>query len=311
MRPSSLFKTFLALFDRELQSIFSKSEMAPIQNSVIEKVLKQIEHLPTLPQVVTKILAMTDSAKVNAVDLSKEMDQSLSAKVLKVANSAYYGGRAARSVTSVHHAIVIIGFDAVKEIVLTTSFFHTFKDSQEVETFKPLWQHSLECAFIAKRLAWVYRYEGLDEAYLAGLIHDIGKLVIQQYFRDPSRLIQNKTAAGSDPLKAEKEVLGMTHAEIAGRIAEQWNFHESLVEAIAHHHDEKWKLNPKLGRILFYANRFVSGAVDFNRMLELFTQAGMHFPLNWHFNELRKVEEIFREEMNKAASLMNAPAAAK
>jgi len=285
--------------------------MAPIQNSVIEKVLKQIEHLPTLPQVVTKILAMTDSAKVNAVDLSKEMDQSLSAKVLKVANSAYYGGRAARSVTSVHHAIVIIGFDAVKEIVLTTSFFHTFKDSQEVETLKPLWQHSLECAFIAKRLAWVYRYEGLDEAYLAGLIHDIGKLIIQQYFPDPSRLIQNKTAAGSAPLKAEKEVLGMTHAEIAGRIAEQWNFHESLVEAIAHHHDEKWKLNPKLGRILFYANRFVSGAVDFNRMLELFTQTGMHFPLNWHFNELRRVEEIFREEMNKAASLMNAPAAAK
>ena len=77
MMPSSLFETFLALFDRELQSIFSKSEMAPIQNSVIEKVLKQIEHLPTLPQVVTKILAMTDSAKVNAVDLSKEMDQSL------------------------------------------------------------------------------------------------------------------------------------------------------------------------------------------------------------------------------------------
>ena len=103
----------------------------------------------------------------------------------------------------------------------------------------------------------------------------------------------------------------MTHAEIAGRIAEQWNFHESLVEAIAHHHDEKWKLNPKLGRILFYANRFVSGAVDFDRMLELFTQAGMHFPLNWQFNELRKVEEIFHEEMNKAASLMNAPAAAK
>ena len=285
--------------------------MAQIQSSVIEKVLKQIEHLPTLPQVVTKILTMTDSAKVNAVDLSKEMDQSLSAKVLKVANSAYYGGRAARSVTSVHHAIVIIGFDTVKEIVLTTSFFHTFKDSEEVEALKPLWQHSLECSFIAKRLAWVYRYEGLDEAYLAGLIHDIGKLVIQQYFPDYNRLIQSKTEAGSDFLRAEQEVLGMTHAEIAGRMAEQWNFDESLVEAIAHHHDENWKLNPKLGRILFYANRFVSGLLDFKRMLELFSQAGMNFPLNWHLNELHRVEEIFREEMNKAASMMNAPAAAK
>ena len=285
--------------------------MAQFQKSVIEKVLRQIEHLPTLPQVVTKILTMTDSEKVNAVELSKELDQSLSAKVLKVANSAYYGGRASRTVTSLHHAIMMIGFDMVKEIVLTASLFHTFQDSEEVAAFKPLWTHSLECALVAKRLAWVYRYEALDEAYLAGLIHDIGKLVIQQYFPDPYRLIRNKSKGGLESLKLEKEVLGMTHAEIAGRMAEQWNFHESLVEALAHHHDEKWELNPPLGRILFYANRFVSGLVDFNRMLELFTQAGMHFPLNWHFNELKRVEEIFREEMNKASSLMNPPSAAK
>ncbi|MBP1717684.1 MAG: metal dependent phosphohydrolase [Deltaproteobacteria bacterium] len=289
--------------------IFFQREMAPLQNIIVEKVLRQIEHLPTLPQVVMKILAMTDSEKINALDLSKELDQSLSAKVLKVANSAYYGGRAARTVTSLHHAIMIIGFDMVKEIVLTASFFHTFKDSEEVEELKPLWTHSLGCALVAKRLAWVYRYETLDEAYLVGLIHDIGKLVIKQYFPDQYRLIQSRSNWGPESLKVEKEVLGMTHAQIAGRMAEQWNFHESLAEAIAHHHDEKWELNPKLGRILFYANRFVSGRVDFNRMLELFTQAGMHFPLNWHLNELKRVEEIFHEEMNKASSLMNPPAA--
>jgi len=311
MRPSNRFEAFLALFDQELQSIFSKIEIVPIQNSVIEKVLQQIEHLPTLPQVVTKILAMTDSVKVNAVDISKEMDQSLSAKVLQVANSAYYGGRATRQVKSLHHAIVIIGFDMVKEIVLTASFFHTFRDSEELEGLKPLWTHSLGCALVAKRLAWVYRYEGLDEAYLVGLIHDIGKLVFHQYFPDQYRLIQDKIQEGFEPLKLEKEILGVTHAEIAGRMAEKWNFNESLVEAVAHHHDEKWKVNPNLGRILFYANRFAAGLVDFHRMLELFTQAGMHFPLNWHFNELRRVEEIFREELNKASSLMNAPSPEK
>lgn len=278
---------------------------------MIEKVLKQIEHLPTLPQVVSKILAMTDSEKINAVDLSKELDQSLSAKVLKVANSAYYGGRAAGKVTSLHHAIMIIGFDMVKEIVLTASFFHTFKDSEEVEELKPLWTHSLSCALIAKRLAWVYRYEALDEAYLVGLIHDIGKLIIQQYFPDQYRLIVSRSQEGHGTLKLEREILGMTHAEIGGRMATHWNFSESLVEALAHHHNEKWELNPQLGRILFYANRFVSGQVDFNRMLELFTQAGMHFPLNWHFNELKRVEEIFQEEMNKAFSLMNPSSAEK
>jgi HD-like signal output (HDOD) protein len=72
--------------------------MEQVQEALLEKVIQQIEHLPTLPQVVTKVLAMTDSAHISAVELSKEMDQTLSAKVLKMANSAYYGGRTARKV---------------------------------------------------------------------------------------------------------------------------------------------------------------------------------------------------------------------
>lgn len=283
--------------------------MSPIQASLFEKVLKQIEHLPTLPQVVTKILTLADSARVNAADLSKEMDQSLSAKVLKVANSAYYGGRAAGRVTGLHHAIMIIGFDMVKEIVLTASFFHTFKNSEEIEENKPLWTHSLGCALIAKRLAWVYRYEPLDEAYLAGLIHDIGKLVIRQYFPDQHRQIQGKCREGADPLRMEKEILGLNHAEIIGRTAAFWNFQEPLTDALAHHHDGQWTRNPQLGRILHSANRFASGSLDFHRMLEEFTKAGMHFPLNWHFNELKRVEEIFQEELQKASALLAVPSA--
>jgi putative nucleotidyltransferase with HDIG domain len=279
--------------------------MAQVQQGVIEKVLKEIEHLPTLPQVVTKVLSMTDSDKGNAVELSKEMDQSLSAKVLKVANSAYYGARASRRVNSVHHAIVIIGFDAVKEIILTTSLFHTFKDSQTVKALQPLWQHSLECALATKRLAWVYRYEAMDEAYLVGLLHDIGKLVIQQFFPEQFRLIQGGNNGGGEDLKLEKEVLGLTHAEIAGRMAQHWNFPETLVEAIAHHHDEKWKLNPRLGRIVSYANRFVLGKVDYYTMLELFRQAGDTYSSSWKPEDLKRVEEMLQAEVKKASSMLN------
>ena len=279
--------------------------MPQIQESVIEKVLGKIEHLPSLPQVVTKLLAMTDSANVNARVLSKELDQSLSAKVLKMANSAYFGGGAARKVNSVHHAIVIIGFDAVKEIILTTSFFHTFHDSKEVEALKPLWQHSMECALIAKRLAWLYRYEAMDEAYLVGLIHDIGKLVIQQYFPDQYRLIKAGKNGKIDEVEGEREILGMTHAEIARRMAEQWNFPEALIEVIAHHHDGTFRLNPKLGKILFFANDFVLGKVDFATMLGLFGNAGMLPPPNWKEEEIKKAEGIFQEEIKKASSILN------
>jgi putative nucleotidyltransferase with HDIG domain len=278
--------------------------MTQVQETLVERVIKQIEHLPTLPQVVTKVLAMTDSAHVNAVELSKEMDQTLSAKVLKVANSAYYGGKTVRKVNSVHHAIVIIGFDALKEIILTTSFFHTFQDSKEVESLRPLWQHSLECGLAAKRLAWVFRYEDMDEAYLAGLIHDIGRLVIQQYFPDQFSLLKRQTNGAGEDMELEREILGITHAEIAGKMAEQWNFPETLIEAIAHHHDGNWQLNPKLGRILFYADQFVLGMVDFHKMLDLFRQAGMNYPMSWKDEELKKAEDMLQEEIKKASSML-------
>jgi putative nucleotidyltransferase with HDIG domain len=279
--------------------------MTQVQADLVEKVIKEIEHLPTLPQVVMKVLAMTDSDRVNAMELSKEMDQSLSAKVLKVANSAYYGGRTVRKVSSVHHAIVIIGFDALKEIILTTSLFHTFQDSKQIESFKPLWQHSLECGLAAKRLAWVYRYEAMDEAYLVGLIHDLGSLIIQQFFPDQFRDIKSQTNGAVENLGLEKEILGMTHAEIGGKMAERWNFPEALVEAIAHHHGENWQLNPTLGRIISYADQFVLGLVDFKKMLDLFRQAGMNYPLTWKDEELKKVEDLLQEEITKAPSMLN------
>jgi putative nucleotidyltransferase with HDIG domain len=208
-------------------------------------------------------------------------------------------------VNSVHHAIVIIGFDAVKEIILTTSLFHTFRDSQEVKSLEPLWQHSVECAVAARRLAWVFRYEGMDEAYLAGLIHDIGKLVIQQYFPEQFRILKKEEKGEEDDLVMEKEILGMTHAAIAGKIAKHWNFPEPLVEAVAHHHDEGWKLNPKLGKIIFYANRFVLGRIDFFTMLNFFEQAGFGYPSSWKSEDLTRVEDMIRGELKKASSMVH------
>jgi len=273
-------------------------------NGFVDKVIKQIEHLPTLPQVVMKVLEMTESADISTRELSKSLDQSLSAKVLKLANSAYYG-MGSRNANTVQRAIIIIGFDAVKEIILLTSLFHTLKDTKEMQTLQPLWQHSLECAVIAKRLAWIYRYPEIDEAYLSGLIHDIGKLIIQQYFPDQYQQIKKKEEEGIKPLQAEKEILGVTHAEIGGRISTQWVFPEALVEAVAHHHDARWKLNPKLGMILHYADRFVSGSLDFPGLLEAFNKEGMSHPEEWIPADLQSVENIFHEEMTKAKSIFN------
>ena len=278
---------------------------AVARKSAVEKVIQEIEHLPTLPQVVMRVLAMAESPRMSAIELAKAMDQSLAAKVLKLANSAFYGVRSSRNINSIHHAIVLVGFEAVKEIILTTSFFHTFHDSRDVQTLQPLWEHSLECALISKRLAWMYRYDSLDEAYLSGLTHDIGRLVIQQYFPDQYWEIEKKKDQGMEMPAAEKEVLSITHAEIGGKVAERWAFPPNLADAITHHHDREWKINPTLGKILFYADQFTFGLIDFAHLTQSFTQEGMSYPASWDSSDLSSVETILQEEMGKAKSLFN------
>ena len=297
-RPSNLSGRDMGIIALEKSIPSNKKQTA------VEQVIQQIEHLPTLPQVVMRVLAMSESPRISAIELSKAMDQSLAAKVLRMANSAYYGGRG-RNISSIHHAIMLIGFEAVKEIILTTSFFHTFHESQDVQALQPLWQHSLECALIAKRLAWMYRYDSLDEAYLSGLTHDIGRLVIQQYFSDQYREIEKKKESGVEWLQAEKEVLELTHAEIGGKIAERWAFPPNLVEAIGHHHDRQWKLNPTLGKILHYSDQYTNKLMDFSQLLEAFSQEGLDYPITWDSSDLTSVEQILQEELGKSQSMFH------
>ena len=293
-QPSKLKHMFL---NEKLHSTGKK-------RSIIDQVIQQIEHLPTLPQVVMRVLSMAESPKISAVELSKVLDQSLAAKVLKVANSAYYAGKG-RKISSIHHAIMMIGFESVKEIILTTSFFHTLHDTRDVQSLQPLWQHSLQCALISKRLAWIYRYDSQDEAYLSGLTHDIGRLVIQQYFLEQLGEIEERKKSGMEWLQAEQEVLETTHAEIGGKVAERWAFPPPLIDVIAHHHDCLWTVNPTLGKILHHADKFTFGEMNFSQMLESFSKEGMHHPSAWDSSDLASVEQILQEEIGKAQSMFN------
>jgi putative nucleotidyltransferase with HDIG domain len=281
-----------------------KSHSTGKKQAIIDQVIQQVEHFPTLPQVVMRLLSMAESPKISALELSKVLDQSLVAKVLRVANSAYYGGKG-RKINSIHHAIMMIGFESVKEIVLTSSFFDTLHDVRDVQSLQALWQHSLECALISKRLAWIYRYDSLDEAYLSGLTHDIGRLVIQQYFGDQFHEIEERKKSGMDWLQAEKEVLEMTHAEIGGKVAERWSFSPNLIDVIGHHHDCAWTVNPTLGKILYSADKFTFGEMTFFQMLEAFSEEGMNYPSTWDSSDLASVEQILQEEIGRAQSMFH------
>ncbi|MBL8029343.1 MAG: HDOD domain-containing protein [Fibrobacteres bacterium] len=202
-------------------------------------IAEKIIALPTLPTVVSRLMQLVDSPKSSAQTLAKliENDQVLTARILKLANSAYYG--MARQVATVSQAVVIVGFDAVKDMGLSVSVLDAFKDPGGNRYFNlaRFWEHTMGVAFTAKLLAKKHAPEVSSEAFTAGLLHDLGKVVINQYCHDDFMEIMSRVNDDKeDLLYAETMVLDTTHDRIGGWLANRWNMPVSIVDAIEFHH---------------------------------------------------------------------------
>jgi putative nucleotidyltransferase with HDIG domain len=200
--------------------------------------IERITTLPTLPEIVTKIAAMVDSPQTSVADVGRVIakDQVLSARVLKLVNSAFYGfqGR----VSSVTHAMVLLGFNVVKGLVLSASVFDLFqRDGRDDLDRRRLWDHSIGTARIAGILAQKVTLQEPEEAVVAGLLHDLGKIVLcahlPEEFASIVKLARRKNLLMSE---AELEVLGVTHADVGRWLLERWKLPGRLVEPVALHH---------------------------------------------------------------------------
>jgi putative nucleotidyltransferase with HDIG domain len=184
-------------------------------------------------------MQLVDSPKSSAQTLARliENDQVLTARILKLANSAYYG--MARQVSSVSQAVVIVGFDAVKDMGLSVSVLDAFRDPGGSKYFNlaRFWEHTMGVAFTAKLLAKRHAPDVSSEAFTAGLLHDLGKVVINQYCHDDFMEIMSRVNDDKeDLLYAETMVLDTTHDRIGGWLANRWNMPPSIVDAIEFHH---------------------------------------------------------------------------
>ena len=215
-----------------LQKFFSHDE--------IKRITRNIITLPTLPTVVAKMIELVDNPKTTAATLGRliSSDQVLTAKILKLANSAFYAFP--RRIGTVHLAVVVLGFEIVKDLALSVSVIEQFsKGEDEEETFDVMrfWEHSIGSGVASRMLAAQYGYRVSGEAFTAGLLHDIGKLVLREYLKTEFReVMENVRTKGCSFVEAEQEVLGVTHAEIGGWLVEKWNLPAHLVEAIRTHH---------------------------------------------------------------------------
>ncbi|MFH1570971.1 MAG: HDOD domain-containing protein [Gemmatimonadota bacterium] len=205
----------------------------------LRKVTQSIIGLPTLPAVITQLIGLIDNPKTSARNVAQliSTDQALTARILKLANSAFYGFP--REIATVDLAVVVLGFETVKNLGLSVSVLERFARGGENTQFdrQKFWEHCIGCGVAARLLAAKLRYRVPGEAFAAGILHDIGKLILSQYF--PEEFAEIMAVVRDDDVyigEAEQRVLGLTHTEIGSWLAEKWNLPGQLVDAITLHH---------------------------------------------------------------------------
>lgn len=205
---------------------------------VLEKVIESIEKLPSPSFVVQRIISVCSKPDASSEEVARAllMDASLSARVLKLANSAYYG--IPRKITTLSEAVMILGFKTVRNIALSVfTYDMIFKNQESVVDRKKLWTHFLYTAIVSETVAEVVGYPLKEEVFVAGLLHDIGKVVYDYVFPKLFETMVKIAEKGKmNMLDVERE-LGMPSHELVGKkLLESWNFPDLLVFSTAHHH---------------------------------------------------------------------------
>ena len=211
--------------------------MDPVK--VRNTILAKVRDLPTLPNVIHKVLTLVRDESTSAKKLGDliSYDQAISSRLLKVANSAYYGFM--HEIATVQHAIVMMGFKEIKNLATGIAVFDTMRgDNSETSLMREeFWMHSMGCALAGQIIC--KKVGGVDAgtSFTSSLLHDIGKLVLdvaltQEYVK----VVEKVRVSGVSMVDAEQEILGFNHADVGRWLCEKWKFPPILVSPISFHH---------------------------------------------------------------------------
>jgi HD-like signal output (HDOD) protein len=230
------------------------------QEKIIQAAIQEISHIATLPEITLKIIRLVEDSNSTAQDLNKVIsnDPALGARILKVVNSAFYG--LPGQIGSINRAIVLLGLNAVKNIAIAASLAKLFRGGQICPAFnaRDLWTHSIAVATGTRLLAKEIGLGLPDEAFLAGLIHDLGIMVEMQALRP--KFVQTIEIMESHPgttlRVAETTVIGANHEQFGAALCRTWKFPASFIYVTGYHHHplELAEVNRTLAGLVYVAD---------------------------------------------------------
>jgi two-component system, cell cycle response regulator len=220
-----------------------------MNDELIQKI-RQCPNLPSLPSIAVQVLDLAQKADVDIAEIARiiSKDPALSSKILRTVNSSFYGR--SQHVSTISHALVILGLQSVKTLVLGFSLVTNLTKNKS-RGFKHItyWKRSIFSATAARSVAAKINLVQQEEAFLAALLQDIGMLVLDQVVGDEYGVIHEKIKNHRELCDAEKASLGMTHADVGGILAEQWKLPPLLSIPISHHHNASEVTDPALKKL--------------------------------------------------------------
>ena len=237
-------------------------DISSMEAPSIEKMESAISSIKPIPQIALKLLRMIQDDSYNMEDLGTQIkqDQIISAKIIRLCNTAYF--RQNTNVDSIERALIVLGEKRLLQMVVSASmegFFNS--DSGGYSLCKGgLFKHAVGTALICEKLSAYNGKISSDIAYTAGLLHDIGKIVLDQFMDKAYPLFYRRTQEKDETLvNVEKEVFGKSHTEVGGKLAEMWGLPEKLVDVIKHHHQpEDAEYDNELNHIVYLSDLLMS-----------------------------------------------------
>ncbi|MDO9307966.1 MAG: HDOD domain-containing protein [Deltaproteobacteria bacterium] len=228
------------------------------KRSELKKIIMDTRTLPTLPNVISKLNALSDNDKASVQEMARivSSDQVLSARILRLANSPSYGFY---RVSTISNAMILLGVNVVKSLALSSSIFAIMEKNSV-----GLWEHSLGVGVAANLLARKLGLPECEEIATAALLHDIGKVIVSLKCSEAAKEILGLTNERQIyTMEAEREVIGTDHAEIGGWLAKSWFLPDKLSEPIAFHHDVDKSLNHRIKTSVVHIADVLIKASDF------------------------------------------------